>query len=75
MLAEFIVVGGNVSAMARRIMEKLLLPPSQGECGLCCLQDHQIFHILRADGITFLCMANDTFGNRVPLAIIDRWKM
>ncbi|GLJ50407.1 hypothetical protein SUGI_1074330 [Cryptomeria japonica] len=60
MLAEFVAVGGNVSA--RRIMEKSLCAPSQRECGLCCSQDQHIFHILRADGITFLCMANDTFG-------------
>lgn len=66
MLAEFSAVEGNVSMVVRRIMEKLLLPPSQGECGLYCSQDRHVFHILRVDGITFLYMAIDTFGRRVP---------
>ena len=64
-LAEFAAVSGNAGAVARRILEKL---PPDADSRLCFAQDRYIFHVLRADaGITFLCMANDTFGS-IPLA-------
>ncbi|KAK3443760.1 hypothetical protein EUGRSUZ_B03833 [Eucalyptus grandis] len=59
-LAEFSAVTGNTGAVARRILEKL---PSEADSRLCFSQDRYIFHILRSDGLSFLCMANDTFGN------------
>lgn len=59
-LAEFSAVTGNTGAVARRILEKL---PSEADSRLCFSQDRYIFHILRSDGLTFLCMANDTFGS------------
>ncbi|XP_064942025.1 vesicle-associated membrane protein 714 isoform X1 [Musa acuminata AAA Group] len=59
-LAEFAAVTGNVGAVARRILEKL---PPDSDSRLCFSQDRYIFHVLRSDGITFLCMANDTFGS------------
>ncbi|RRT55183.1 hypothetical protein B296_00040488 [Ensete ventricosum] len=58
-LAEFAAMTGNVGAVARRILEKL---PPDSDSRLCFSQDRYIFHVLRSDGITFLCMANDTFG-------------
>ncbi|THU54282.1 hypothetical protein C4D60_Mb10t23400 [Musa balbisiana] len=61
-LAEFAAVTGNVGAVARRILEKL---PPDSDSRLCFSQDRYIFHVLRSDGITFLCMANDTFGIRL----------
>ncbi|KAG9459091.1 hypothetical protein H6P81_003599 [Aristolochia fimbriata] len=66
-LAEFSAVTGNTGAVARRILEKL---PSS-ESRVCFSQDRYIFHILRSDGLTFLCMANDTFGRRVPFAYLE----
>lgn len=59
-LAEFSAVTGNVGAIARRILEKLA--PDSGS-RLCFSQDCYIFHFLRSDGITFLCMANEAFGS------------
>jgi vesicle-associated membrane protein 7 len=63
-LAEFAAVSGNAGAVARRILEKL--PAADAEPRLCFAQDRYIFHVLRspADGLTFLCMANDTFGSQ-----------
>ncbi|KAF5931176.1 hypothetical protein HYC85_032049 [Camellia sinensis] len=58
-LAEFSAVTGNTGAVARRILEKL---PSEADSRLCFSQDRYIFHILRSNALTFLCMANDTFG-------------
>lgn len=59
-LAEFSAVTGNTGAVARRILEKL---PAESDSRLCFSQDRYIFHILRSDGITYVCMANDTFGS------------
>ncbi|XP_037459919.1 vesicle-associated membrane protein 714-like [Triticum dicoccoides] len=73
-LAEFAAVSGNAGAVARRILEKL---PSEAEARLCFAQDRYIFHVLRspADGLTFLCMANDTFGRRVPFIYLEDIQM
>lgn len=71
-LAEFSAVSGNAGAVARRILEKL---PPDAESRLCFAQDRYIFHVLRsppptaADGLTFLCMANDTFGSTNSLIL------
>ncbi|CAH9072664.1 unnamed protein product [Cuscuta europaea] len=67
-LAEFSAVTGNTGAVARRIMEKL---SGTAESRLCFSQDRYIFHILRSDGLTFLCMANDTFGRRIPFSYLE----
>ncbi|KAJ4779645.1 hypothetical protein LUZ62_037792 [Rhynchospora pubera] len=69
-LAEFAAVAGNAGAVARRILEKLP-PESESDARLCFSQDRYIFHVLRSDGITFLCMANDTFGRRVPFLYLE----
>lgn len=62
-LSEFSAVTGNTGAIVRRILEKL---PAEAESRLCFSQDHYIFHILRSDSLTFLCMANDTLGRQSP---------
>ncbi|XP_010943809.1 vesicle-associated membrane protein 714 [Elaeis guineensis] len=67
-LAEFAAVTGNTGAVARRILEKL---PPDSDSRLCLSQDRYIFHVLRSDGLTFICMANDTFGRRVPFLYLE----
>ncbi|XP_050211811.1 vesicle-associated membrane protein 714 [Mercurialis annua] len=67
-LAEFSAVTGNTGAVARRIIEKL---PAEEESRLCFAQDRFIFHILKSDGLIFLCMANDTFGRRIPFSYLE----
>ncbi|VFR03018.1 unnamed protein product [Cuscuta campestris] len=71
-LSEFSAVTGNAGAVARRILEKL---PAESESRLCFSQDRYIFHILRSDGLIFLCMANDTFGRRIPFSYLEDIKM
>lgn len=69
-LSEFSAVTGNAGAVARRILEKL----GAGEMAdsrLCFSQDRYIFHVLIADGISFVCMANDTFGRRIPFSYLE----
>ncbi|KAG6414313.1 hypothetical protein SASPL_127032 [Salvia splendens] len=34
-------------------------------------QDRYIFHIIHSDGITCLCMANDTFRRRIPVSYLE----
>lgn len=67
-LAEFSAASGNAGTVARRILEKL---PSGTDTRVSYSQDRHIFHIMRADGLTFLCMANDTFGRRIPFAYLE----
>ncbi|KAG0499980.1 hypothetical protein HPP92_000052 [Vanilla planifolia] len=67
-LAEFAAVTGNTGAVARRIIEKL---PPDSDSRLCFSQDRYIFHVLRADALTFLCMANDTFGSSIHTVMVD----
>jgi len=66
-LAEFSAVTGNTGAVARRILEKL---PAESDSRLCFSQDRYIFHILRSEGITYVCMANDTFGSEFFLIVV-----
>ncbi|KAL0389976.1 UNVERIFIED_CONTAM: Vesicle-associated membrane protein [Sesamum calycinum] len=73
-LAEFSAVTGNTGAVVRRILEKLSETES-GESRLCFSQDRYIFHILRSDGLIFLCMANDTFGRRIPFSYLEDIQM
>ncbi|XP_042378621.1 vesicle-associated membrane protein 714-like [Zingiber officinale] len=67
-LAEFSAVTGNVGAIARRILENLA---PESDSRLCFSQDRYIFHVLRDDAITFLCMANETFGRRIPFMYLE----
>ncbi|GAB2274588.1 hypothetical protein Dimus_009356 [Dionaea muscipula] len=67
-LSEFSAVSGNTGVVARRILEKL---PGDGDSRLCFSQDRFIFHILVADDLIFLCMANDTFGRRIPFSYLE----
>ncbi|KAG6485329.1 hypothetical protein ZIOFF_053866 [Zingiber officinale] len=70
-LAEFSAVSGNVGAIARRILENLA---QDSGSRLCFSQDRYIFHVLRSDGINFLCMANETFGSvSEPPALVSHF--
>ncbi|CAI9289840.1 unnamed protein product [Lactuca saligna] len=71
-LSEFSAVTGNTGAIVRRILEKL---PAEAESRLCFSQDHYIFHILRSDSLTFLCMANDTLERRIPFSYLEDIEM
>lgn len=76
-LAEFSATQTNASAIARQILEKI---PGTNDSHVSYSQDRYIFHVNRTDGITALCMADDTAGSeffsiprQLPLfRIIDR---
>lgn len=71
-LAEYSVVAGNASTIARRILEK---SGTSGDNRISYTQDRHVFHILRSEGLTFLCVADAQFGRRIPFAFLDDIQM
>jgi vesicle-associated membrane protein 7 len=66
-LAEYSSSSSNANAVARQILEKL---PSSADTRVSYSQDRFIFHVTKAEGITYLCMANDTFGSKSSYPIL-----
>jgi vesicle-associated membrane protein 7 len=61
-LAEYSISSSNASLVARQILEKL--PPGTDDTSLSYPQVQGVFHVTREDGLTFLCMADGTFGSK-----------
>lgn len=38
---------------------------------LFCISIRHIFHYIVDDGITYLCMADEEFGRRIPFAFLE----
>lgn len=73
-LAEFSVASSNAGTIARRLLENLAIA-SGSDTRLSFAQDRYVFHIMRSQQLTFLCMANDTFGRRLPFAYLEDIQM
>lgn len=67
-LAEFSATSTNASVIARQILEKI---PGANDSHVSYSQDRYIFHVKRTDGLTVLCMADDTAGRRIPFAFLE----
>ncbi|KAF8009050.1 hypothetical protein BT93_J0132 [Corymbia citriodora subsp. variegata] len=67
-LAEFTATATNASQIARQILEKI---PGTQDSHASYSQDRYIFHVKRTDGLTVLCMADDTAGRRIPFAFLE----
>ncbi|XP_043698583.1 vesicle-associated membrane protein 711-like [Telopea speciosissima] len=67
-LAEFSSTSTNASAIARQILEKI---PANNDSHVSYSQDRYIFHVKSTDGLTVLCMADDTTGRRIPFAFLE----
>ncbi|XP_042504468.1 vesicle-associated membrane protein 711-like [Macadamia integrifolia] len=67
-LAEFTATSTNANAIARQILEKI---PGNDDSHVSYSQDRYIFHVNRTDGLTVLCMADDTAGRRIPFAFLE----
>ncbi|KAI4316343.1 hypothetical protein L6164_024331 [Bauhinia variegata] len=67
-LAEFSATQTNASTIARQILEKI---PGNNDTHVSYSQDRYIFHVKRTDGLTVLCMADDTAGRRIPFAFLE----
>lgn len=59
-LAECSATATNASAIARQILDKI---PGNNDSHVSYSQDRYIFHVKRTDGLTVLCMADDTAGS------------
>jgi len=66
-LAEQSEVSGNANLIAVRILERI--PQEDGRVSYT--QDRHMFHVVTKDGITFMCMAEQGFGRRIPFAFLD----
>ncbi|KAF5833666.1 R-SNARE protein, VAMP71-family [Dunaliella salina] len=60
-------VGGNANLVALKIAEKL----GQEDTRVSYTQDRHMFHCLVRDGLTFLVMAEESFGRRIPFALLE----
>ncbi|KAI8819946.1 putative vesicle-associated membrane protein [Fimicolochytrium jonesii] len=75
-LAEHAATTGNFQQVTQHILERL---PEQeegkdGETRMTFVYDRYLFHHLTSHGITFLCLADDGFGRRIPFAFLEDLK-
>jgi len=70
-LAEFSTAKGNFDDVARKILEKV---SSQQNSKMSYVYERHIFHYLVDDQITYLCMADEEFGRRVPFTFLEDLK-
>ncbi|XP_022982139.1 vesicle-associated membrane protein 711-like [Cucurbita maxima] len=67
-LAEFSATPTNASSISRQILDKI---PGNDDSHVSYSQDRYLFHVKRTDGLTVLCMADDTAGRRIPFAFLE----
>ncbi|KAG0002115.1 Vesicle-associated membrane protein [Entomortierella chlamydospora] len=66
-LAEYTNSSGNFTTVTEAILEKI--PPNNSK--LTYVYDRYLFHYICEDGLTYMCMADDSFGRRVPFAFLQ----
>ncbi|KAI7830447.1 R-SNARE, VAMP71-family [Gamsiella multidivaricata] len=66
-LAEYTNSTGNFTTVTEAILEKI--PPNNSK--LTYVYDRYLFHYICEDGLTYMCMADDTFGRRIPFAFLQ----
>ncbi|KAL6530709.1 hypothetical protein OROGR_014569 [Orobanche gracilis] len=59
----------TANSIARQILEKL--SAANHNTNVSYSQDRYIFHVKRSDGLTVLCMAEDTAQRRIPFAFLE----
>jgi len=70
-LAEFSTARGNFDQVARRILEKI---PNNANSKMSYVYERHIFHYSVDDQLTYLCMADEAFGRRIPFAFLEDLK-
>jgi len=66
-LAEYTATSGNFTTVTRRILDKI--PPNDSR--MSYVYDRHLFHCMVQDGLTYLCMADEEFGRRVPFTFLE----
>ncbi|PRP80471.1 synaptobrevin domain-containing protein [Planoprotostelium fungivorum] len=67
-LAEYSSARGNFDQVAKRILEKI---PATPDSKAVYVYERHVFHYMVSNGITFMCMADESFGRRVPFAFLE----
>ncbi|KAL3633592.1 hypothetical protein CASFOL_022354 [Castilleja foliolosa] len=68
-LAEFSTTSTTANSISRQILDKI--STANNDTNVSYSQDRYIFHIKRTDGLTVLCMAEDTAMRRIPFAFLE----
>lgn len=66
-LAEYSFVTGNANVIAIRILEKL----PQEDTRVSYTQERHMFHVVVHGGLTYLVVAEESFGRRIPFAFLE----
>ncbi|KAF9208408.1 Vesicle-associated membrane protein [Haplosporangium sp. Z 27] len=66
-LAEYTNSSGNFTTVTEAILVKI--PPNNSK--LTYVYDRYLFHYICEDGLTYMCMADDSFGRRIPFAFLQ----
>ncbi|KAI1315590.1 Vesicle-associated membrane protein [Mortierella claussenii] len=66
-LAEYTNSSGNFTTVTEAILEKIA--PNNSK--LTYVYDRYLFHYICEDGLTYMCMADDSFGRRIPFAFLQ----
>jgi len=69
-LAEHTDSQGNFITVTQRILEKI---PSE-DAMMSYIYDKYIFHYIVEGGLIYLCMADESFGRRIPFSFLDNIK-
>ncbi|KAJ3156694.1 Vesicle-associated membrane protein [Geranomyces michiganensis] len=69
-LAEHATTTGNFQQVTQHILERL----PEGDSKMTFVYDRYLFHYVTYDNITFLCLADDGFGRRIPFAFLEDLK-
>ncbi|KAI8601687.1 putative vesicle-associated membrane protein [Dissophora ornata] len=66
-LTEYTNSSGNFTTVTEAILEKI--PPNNSK--LTYVYDRYLFHYVSEDGLIYMCMADDSFGRRVPFVFLQ----
>ncbi|RCH85313.1 Vesicle-associated membrane protein [Rhizopus stolonifer] len=69
-LTEHMNSSGNFATVTQAILEKI--PPNNSK--LTYVYDRYLFHYICEDGIIYMCMADDSFGRRIPFVFLQDLK-
>ncbi|KAL3898241.1 MAG: hypothetical protein SGCHY_002881 [Lobulomycetales sp.] len=66
-LAEYAASTGNFQEIAAHILEKIPKDDSK----MTFVYERYLFHYIKQNGVTYMCMAGDEFGRRIPFAFLE----
>ncbi|KAI8570685.1 hypothetical protein RHMOL_Rhmol01G0054900 [Rhododendron molle] len=73
-LAEFSAATTNANATARQLLERKAgggTGNNDHDSNMSYSHDRYIFHVKKTDGLTVVCMADDSAGRRIPFAFLE----